>query len=237
MSSKEKGQKYFQDEWLENPKFKPWLGKVKNDNTKFRCNVCQKPALELSTSGQSALTDHARGKKHIDVIEKRTSFFKNTKVKEVSKDVEISERGSSSKVATPGQQTLEDCVTGSDCTRSEIIWVLNSVMNGQSGRNNDNLDNVFAAMFPDSKIAQNFSLGRTKFGYSLNHGLGPYFKNLTVSDIQKAGVFSVSFDESLNSVTQSSEMDIYVRYFDNVDNEVKVRYLGSSFMGHASTKI
>ena len=41
----------------------------------------------------------------------------------------------------------------------------------------------------------------------------------------------MSFDESLNSATQSSEMDEYVRYFDSVENVVKVKYLGSSFMG------
>ena len=41
-------------------------------------------SMELSTSGESALTDHAKGKKHIDSLEKRNSFFKNAKVKKVT---------------------------------------------------------------------------------------------------------------------------------------------------------
>ena len=109
---------------------------------------------------------------------------------------------------------------------------LNSVVCGLSARNSDNLSNVFAVMFPDSKTATNFSLDRTKYGYSINHGLRPYFKGLTIYDIKKTDVFCVSFDESLNSATQSSEMDVYVRCFDSVENEL--RHLGFSFMGHAT---
>ena len=33
-------QKVFQDECLDNPQFKPWLSRVKNEKHKFRCNVC-----------------------------------------------------------------------------------------------------------------------------------------------------------------------------------------------------
>ena len=29
-------------------------------------------------------------------------------------------------------------------------------------------------------------------------------------------------------------MNVYVRYFDSVEGEVKVRYFGSSFMGHTT---
>ena len=57
-------QKVFQDEWLNNAQFKPWLSRVKNKKHKFRCNICQK-VLELSTPGHSALSDHAKEKKHL----------------------------------------------------------------------------------------------------------------------------------------------------------------------------
>ena len=57
-------QKVFQDEWLNNAQSKPWLSRVKNKKHKFRCNICQK-VLELSTSGHSALIDHAKEKKHL----------------------------------------------------------------------------------------------------------------------------------------------------------------------------
>ena len=139
--------------------------------------------LELSTSGQSTLTDHAKGKKHIDSLEKRNSFFKNSKVKKIT--TEVGEPSSVSNVNPPVQQILEECIGGSDSTKGEIVWILNSVVCGSSARNSGNLGNVFAVMFPDSKIEKNFSLGKTKYGYSINHGLDPYFKGLTIYDIKK----------------------------------------------------
>ena len=36
----------------------------------------------------------------------------------------------------------------------------------------------------------------------------------------------------MNSIRQSCEMDVYIRYYNSLDMEVKVRYLGSSFFGH-----
>ena len=48
----------------------------------------------------------------------------------------------------------------------------------------------------------------------------------------KSEVYVYSFDESLDLVTQTSEMDLYKRYWDKSENLVKVRYYGSSFLGH-----
>ena len=86
--------------------------------------------LDLSYSGQSALTDHAKGKTHIDGLEKRNSFSKNTKVKKVT--TEVSELCSVSNVNPTGQKTLEESVGGSDSTKTEIVWILNSVVCGLS---------------------------------------------------------------------------------------------------------
>ena len=47
--------------------------KVIEDKTKACCLVCHK-TIKLSTSGKSALTDHAKGKKHIEVIDRRKTF-------------------------------------------------------------------------------------------------------------------------------------------------------------------
>ena len=72
-------QKYFQHGWLTEPEFKEWLAKVK-DTTTFRCFACNK-TLELSTSGRSALTDHAKGEKHKIAVEKRQNVFNPCKKK------------------------------------------------------------------------------------------------------------------------------------------------------------
>ena len=43
----------------------------------------------------------------------------------------------------------------------------------------------------------------------------------------------VSFDESLNDITQTCQMEILIRYWDINDN-VKVRYWRYSFLGHST---
>ena len=89
-------------------------------------------------------------------------------------------------------------------------------------------------MFPDSKVARNFSMARTKAMYAINHGIAPYFKSLLLSSINTSDIHVYSFDESLNEVTQTCEMDLYVRCWDVTCSQVKIRYFGSSFMGHGT---
>ena len=85
--------------------------------------------LELSTSRQSALTDHAKGKKHLTVCRRGIVSSKNAKAKRVT--TEVGEPSSVSNVNPHGQQTMEECIGGSDSTKSEIVWILNSVVHGE----------------------------------------------------------------------------------------------------------
>ena len=68
--------------------------------------------------------------------------------------------------------------------------------------------------------------------YVVNHGLAPYFKSVLKTNRHKAEFLVYSFDESLNGVTQTAEMDFHVHYSDPVENRVKVRYYNSTFLGH-----
>ena len=72
--SEPKKQRFFVDGWLRDPAFQGWLSKDK-DNTKARCTYCHK-TIKLSSSGRSVLTDHAKGKKHIAIVDKIKSFLK-----------------------------------------------------------------------------------------------------------------------------------------------------------------
>ena len=69
-----KKQRFFVDGWLRYPEFQGWLS-IDKENTKARCTYCHK-TIELSSSGRSVLTDHAKGKKHIAIVDKRKNFFK-----------------------------------------------------------------------------------------------------------------------------------------------------------------
>ena len=45
--------------------------------------------------------------------------------------------------------------------------------------------------------------------------------------MQKSDCFVISSDKSLNDYTQNCQMDILIRYFDHVEDRVKLRYLDS----------
>ena len=110
------------------------------------------------------------------------------------------------------QGTLDTFVTNFDSAKAELICSLKSVANGFSNRANDELTETFAAMFPDSRIAKSFSLARTKSMHTVTHGLAPHFKSVLVSTLGKSDFHVYAFDESLNDVTQTCEMDLYVRF-------------------------
>lgn len=239
MSKKDEKRK-FQDSWLTDPSFSDWLKKA-IDSTQFRCIVCHK-TLSLSTAGRSALTDHANGDKHKDALSKRSNFFKPIGKKVLSKvssnkDCESLLLSTTSSTTTSSKQmTLKSAVNLSDVVLAEIRWVLKAVVSGYSMNSLNDVTESFSAMFPDSSIASQMTLKRTKASYIANFGIAPHFISMLNNQIDKSPIYSLSFDESLNKTTQECEMDLLIRYWDEGNNNVKVRYLGSSFFGHSTAK-
>ena len=88
-------------------------------------------------------------------------------------------------------------------------------MSRYSVRSNDDLSPTLAAMFPELKGT--LKITRTKSMYVTNHGFAPYLKSLLKASIDRS-------DESLNEATQTSDMDLYVRFWDVSENKVSVRY-------------
>ena len=93
---------------------------------------------------------------------------------------------------------------------------------------------MFATIFPDSKIAASFTCGKDKTRYLVNHGICPWIKELLEAEVESASLVVIGFDESLNKMTQTCQMDLNVRYWDPVENLVKVRYWDSKFLGHTA---
>jgi hypothetical protein len=83
-------------------------------------------------------------------------------------------------------------------------------------------------MLPGTQTLQQMNLGRDKASYSVQFGLAPYFHDRLMDCVNKAPVYVVCFDESLNKVTQEKQMDCHVRYYD-----CATRFITSSFLGHA----
>ena len=80
----------------------------------------------------------------------------------------------------------------------------------------DVLCNTFQKMFPDSGIATRMKLGRTKATHIANFGILPYVSMLLHDSINKPPVYILSFDESLNKVTQECEMDLLICFWDDI---------------------
>ena len=184
------------EDWLSDPDLKDWVRKDKNNKANARRSVCNK-TLALSTAGRSALTDHANDRKHSEAVKKIQNFF--TSAKKSTDSI-----ASSSSAQEGKQQTLDLRVHNADVVKAEIIWILKSICNGYSNRSCEQLNSTLKAMFPDSKIAEAFLMGRTKSMYLINHGLAPFFKSLLLSELNKS--------------------DILLK--------VNVRFIGSTFFGH-----
>ena len=112
---------------------------------------------------------------------------------------------------------------------------------GFSNNSAKDLHSTFETMFPDSAIASNIHVGPDKLKYITNWGIAPYVKEQLKNSIDKAEYVVISFDESLNHITQSCQMDLLLRYWDNHDQQdigirYWVRYWDSKFLGHTTNK-
>ena len=63
-----------------------------------------------------------------------------------------------------------------------------------------------------------------KLKYVTNYGIYPYFKDELKMDISKSPFIVVMFYESLNEITQHSEMDLFLLYWDDDTKRVQARY-------------
>ena len=226
----------FQCSWLSEEEFKSWVRRA-TSHTKARCDWC-KIDIDLTTMGKSALVNHARrSKKHIEIKKLRegpsaaalANFRNDTKSDLPAPDLEVVESSTKAEEST-GQQTLDTFQVPKLVTEAEIKWILKVVMSHMSFRSCVGLNEMFRSMFPDSKVANKFALSKTKCAYTINFGLAVHFKQQLISEIKASPLYVISFDESLNPVTQSCQMDCGVRYWDIEEGVAKARYLDSKFL-------
>ena len=193
MSKRKHSVSTFKEIWLTDPIFQFWIAKVPGDPSLARCKLC-KSNINIPKKGRSALNNHAKEKRHLDIIEEgqkytNANFFKPP---------------SSTKPTTSTTGTLNNLFS--------------------------HVSELFSAMFPDSEVAQKFSMGKTKSRYMVIYGLAPYFKKELLKKINSSLFYSVSFDESFNSELQKCQMDITVHYWDTKKNIAVTRYFESVFL-------
>ena len=141
------------------PEFKSWL--IREDNTTAKCRVYPIPRneTELSNIGKQALKSHASGKKHCERLAlcSQTSRISFTSISESQPPPPhpIQTPDNSSKISN--SHVMSDSVTD-----AETRWTLKNVLSSFSFRFCDGLSGLFKAMFPDSAVAEKFSLQKDK---------------------------------------------------------------------------
>ena len=244
-----KGQCLYNKKWEHDPQYKAWVSAYKADKRKALCHWCDR-TIDVSSMGESALKSHSRSEKHKQnsrcqqrVTLSSFGFGSSASTSKCSSGnveacVEESQQQPSGlnippppdKIATPtSQQSMRSFLTKDDVLKAETLWTLKLVTNHYSFNSSADTANLFSAMFPDSEIAKQFACGERKAAYITVFGLAEHFKKLLKDGVK--GPFVVLFDESLNKKMQEKQMDIHIRYWDNVNSEVTTRYFGSEFLG------
>ena len=146
----------------------------------------------------------------------------------------------SSKVNTDGNQSTKGTfniqMKNEAVTRAEIRWALKVVMSNLSLNSCKQIAYLFRSMFPDSSIAKGFTLRPSKCSYVICHGIAPFFKTLLLDELKEALFYVMSYDKSLNRITQTDQIDLIVRFWDNNKKRVQVHYFDSGFLGHTGAK-
>ena len=75
-----------------------------------------------------------------------------------------------------------------------------------------------------------FPRGKTKCAYFINYCIAPHLKSILVNEINASPFYSLYFDESMNRILQSEQMDLQIRYWDNEACISKTPYLDSQFV-------
>ena len=128
----------------------------------------------------------------------------------------------------------DESLIRNDSLTAEVLWALKVVSAHYSYHSCETVAPLFARMFPDSKIAAQFTCGERKCAYLACFGIALHFTKQLIADVTRMSGFVIMFDESGNKATQTKQMDIHVRFWDKGSNRVTSRYLSSQFMGHSS---
>lgn len=189
--------------------------------------------------GVTALDSHMKGAKHTACSTARqrqppiVQFCAPQTSSVTETALAISNEEISTLEALPPQPRNILSYCGSTPTlRAEVMWVLKTISEHHSYTSNENITEIFKTMFPDSEVAATFSCGSNKTAYITKFGLAPFITKELTDQVNMANGFVVMFDESLNKMTKSKQLDLHIRYW--VDDHVQSRYFGSQFMGHAT---
>ncbi|KAG4075503.1 hypothetical protein HA402_003328 [Bradysia odoriphaga] len=118
--------------------------------------------------------------------------------------------------------------------KAEIIWALKCCKNNFSFKSNDDTNEIFKEMFPDSKIAAQYSMSVTKTRYLIQFGIAPLVLETLKEDIKQTPI-TFQFDETTTSQVKK-QYDGLIRYNSKIHKRVVTHYCGSLFVGHCDAQ-
>ncbi len=112
--------------------------------------------------------------------------------------------------ATAGASSTDLAVIfgGTATLKSEVLWILNTVVKHQSYTSNEGIGDLFHVMFPDSQIANTFSCGKDKTAYVTRHGLAPHIQNLLIDEVNRSRYVLMSMKPSIIAQRTNNWMSI-----------------------------
>ena len=91
-------------------------------------------------------------------------------------------------------------VSSDSATKAELIATLQVAAQNIPFSCAENIATCNQEKFPDSSIAENVTVGPTKMSCLVSHGLGPYFNQMIIREIEEEhSYFTLYFDETVTA--------------------------------------
>ena len=230
-----KGKTQLTEKWLTHELYKSW---VRKGQTLYaaRCSICKKE-VNVQNGVEDALKKHANGKGHKDLIQecaiRITDFLGPSSSSSTASTTAITTTTTTTAatrpVSTSSSSTLIPSGDKDLVVKAEIKSALRIVKHHSSFNSCVDLGEHYQDIFSDSQTASNFTFGKTKCMYIIKFGISPWVVESVNNAMSSSPFYSISFDDSHNSVLEMEQMDIQVRYWCPMNNITKTRYLGSQF--------
>uniref|UniRef100_L7M0A4 HAT C-terminal dimerisation domain-containing protein n=1 Tax=Rhipicephalus pulchellus TaxID=72859 RepID=L7M0A4_RHIPC len=195
-------------------------------SSEAKCVLCN-IIISCAQHGTSAVKRHAGAKMHLKSTEKhRNADGKLVRPKTVQATLNFSGEAAAS-------FSLSDNVA-----RAEALFALSLVVKGVPFSYAETAFKTFPAMFPDSRIAEKFTCGRTKATYLISDGLGPCFRQKVLEEVGWPDVYyTIQIDETPKPEQHVQQLDILLRYFSKSQQKVVIEHLESFNLGRATATI
>ena len=203
-----------------------WL-KQGSSNTTFVRMLCNTGDLDCSNKGWKSVEQHMRKEKH----RQRVNASKNNSTFSLPLATSAASTSTVQLIGVNKPLSFDDQIT-----KAETLWALKSVQHGFSYQSSDETGELFRTMFPDSKIAEKFSIQQSKMFYVVSHGLGPYFYSGVVEEVKRCQRYVLCFDEQTNNQNKQ-QLDLLLRYWQAEREMVVTRFCRTVSLGHAQSTV